>query len=62
MVNSLSASIETFNDRLSRKIKLEPVDRSQMRLETVEVDKLIELDDPARAIWDFVGRLDLGLQ
>jgi transposase len=45
----------------SRLVKLKPVDRSQMRMLTVEVDKLVEPDDPVRAIWEFVGRMDLSL-
>jgi transposase len=35
------------------------VDRQQGLLRSVVVDRLIEADHQARAIWDFVGRLDL---
>ncbi len=39
--------------------RVKPVDRSQMVLQTVDVEQLIEEDHPARAIWEFVGQLDL---
>src|SRR5260221_3584323 len=35
------------------------VNRQQMSWRAVDVDKLIEEDHPARAIWLLVGRLDL---
>ena len=40
--------------------RVKPVDREQMVLRAVEVDRLIEEEHPARAIWTLVGRLDLG--
>jgi transposase len=39
--------------------RLRPIDRSQLLLRPVVVEELIAEDHPARAIWDFVGRLDL---
>jgi transposase len=39
--------------------RIKPVDRSQMMMRPVDVEGLIEEDHPARAIWEFVGRLDL---
>ena len=42
------------------KPRVKPIDRSQMRLWPVKVEGLIREDHPARAIWEFVGRLDLG--
>jgi transposase len=39
--------------------RLKEVDRTQILLRTIEVERLIEEDHPARAIWEFVGRLDL---
>src|SRR5271156_876767 len=39
--------------------RLVSVDRRQMVLRAIEVERLIEADHPARAIWELVGRLDL---
>jgi len=39
--------------------RIKPVDRNQMMMRPVDVERLIEEDHPARAIWDFVGQLDL---
>lgn len=41
------------------KARIKPVDRSQMMMRPVDVECLIEEDHPARAIWEFSGRLDL---
>jgi hypothetical protein len=35
------------------------VNRQQMILRAIDVEKLIAADHPARAIWELVGRLDL---
>jgi transposase len=39
--------------------RLERVNRQQMMWRTVDVERLIEEDHPARAIWELVGKLDL---
>jgi len=39
--------------------RIKRVDRSQMMMRPVDVERLIEEDHPARAIWEFVGQLDL---
>ena len=45
--------------RMEAKPRLIPVDRKQMRIVPVDVERLIPEDHEARAIWDFVGSLDL---
>lgn len=39
--------------------RLKPIDRQQMLLHPVEIEKLISEDHEVRAIWEFIGRLDL---
>jgi transposase len=39
--------------------RVKPVDRAQLVWRTVDVERLIEEDHPARAIWAFAGQLDL---
>jgi transposase len=43
----------------SRLPRLRVVDRAQMCWHVVDVERLIEDDHPARAIWELVGGLDL---
>lgn len=43
------------------KLRLQPIDRQQIVLEVVDVDRLVGQDHQVRAIWDLLGRLDLGL-
>ena len=40
-------------------VRVKPVDRSQMSWQMLDVERLIEPDHPARAIWELVGRLKL---
>jgi transposase len=39
--------------------RLKPIDRKQLVLRPVDVERLVEDDHPARAIWELVGQLDL---
>lgn len=39
--------------------RLKPVDRSQQVWRAVDVERLIEQDHPARAIWELTGQVDL---
>lgn len=39
--------------------RIKPIDRNQMMMRPVDVERLIEEDHPARGIWEFVGQLDL---
>lgn len=41
--------------------RLKPINRQQMILRTVMVEDLLDMDHPARAIWELVGGLDLSL-
>ena len=42
-----------------RRVRLKPINRQQMMLRPVEVETLVAEDHEVRAIWEFVGRLDL---
>ena len=42
--------------------RLITANRSQLIMAPVDVENLIADDHPVRAIWEFVGRLDLGHQ
>lgn len=44
---------------INKELRLKSVNRQQMILRVVDVEKLIEPEHPARAIWELVGRLDL---
>jgi transposase len=41
------------------KPRLQPINRQQLILRTVDVEQLVPDDHEVRAIWEFVGRLDL---
>jgi transposase len=41
--------------------RLASIDRSQLVLRTVDVERLIEEDHSARSIWQLIGRVDLSL-
>jgi len=42
-----------------RAARCRPIERRQLLLRSVDVEKLVEEDHPVRAIWELVGRLDL---
>jgi len=42
-----------------RRVRLKPINRQQMMLRAVEVEKLVPEDHEIRGIWEFVGRLNL---
>jgi len=42
------------------KPRYEPIERNQVCWRAVDVERLIGEEHPARAVWEFVGRLDLG--
>ena len=39
--------------------RFEPINREQMVMRAVDVEQLVDQEHPVRAIWEFVGRLDL---
>lgn len=41
------------------KPRVRAIDRQQLQMRTVDVENLVDADHPVRAIWEFVGRLDL---
>ena len=49
------------SDRNAPCPRLASIDRRQLLLRTVDVERLIDEDHSARSIWELVGRLDLGL-
>ncbi len=42
------------------RVRQKEINRQQLLLRPVEVEKLVEKDHPVRAIWELVGRLNLG--
>lgn len=48
-----------MSEVIARALRLITADRNQLVMTTVDVERLIPDDHPARAIWEFVGCLDL---
>src|SRR5207249_12250769 len=44
---------------ISKLPRFQPIDRTQILLRTTDVESLIAEDHPARAIWIFLGRVDV---
>ena len=40
-------------------VRCKPIDRRQLMLRSVDVERLVEEDHPVRAIWELVGQVDL---
>src|SRR5207247_8110969 len=47
------------DERRGAKPRYEVIDREQLFWRVVDVERLIGEEHPARAIWEFVGKLDL---
>jgi len=47
------------NFESARKPRFQPINREQLSWRSMNVERLIAEEHPARAIWDFVGKLDL---
>jgi transposase len=56
--NGAAASAEDQTEG-ARKPRFQQIDREQLFWRMVNVERLIAEDHPARAIWEFVGKLDL---
>jgi len=41
------------------KPRLKPIDRRQMMMRSIDIEKLVEGDHPVRAIWEMLGQVDL---
>jgi transposase len=39
--------------------RLKPINRQQLLMRSIDVEKLIEADHPARAIWEMLGQVDM---
>ena len=53
--------VEKLETRLSApaRPRLKPINRQQLLMRSIDVEKLIEADHPARAIWEMLGQVDL---
>lgn len=56
---SVGGARPTGEESGERRPRFRVIDRSQSKMRVLVIDRLIGEDHPARAIWDFVGRLDL---
>lgn len=54
-----AGSLEKEEEERARKPRFQAIDREQLCWRMVDVERLIADDHPARAIWEFVGKLDL---
>jgi hypothetical protein len=50
---------EPVTAETEREARLKPVNRNQLLLRTIDVDKLVERDHLVRALWELAGRLEL---
>jgi transposase len=41
------------------KARLKPIDRRQMVMRTIDMERLVEADHPVRAMWEMLGQVDL---
>jgi transposase len=59
MENHEAEPMSEARDKQKAKPRFEPINREQMVMRAVDVERLVDQDHPVRAIWEFVGRLDL---
>src|SRR6267142_777502 len=55
----VSTAPAPVSSSVAAKPRVKAVDRSQITWQMLDVERLIEQDHPARAIWELVGRLNL---
>src|SRR5690242_19351325 len=48
-----------LTDSVPHRPKIEPINRRQLLLRTVDIEQLVPENDPVRAIWDLTEQLDL---
>ncbi len=53
------SSVTVPQGEQQRQVRRKEINRQQLLLRPVEVEKLVDLDHPVRAIWELVGRLNL---
>jgi len=64
MRNSPASQLEAVSsgqDEVEKRLRLKAIDRKGIFLCPVDVENLIDEEHSARAIWEFVGQLDLGM-
>jgi len=54
-----NTSVTPLRGEEQRRVRRKEINRQQLLLRPVEVEKLVDLDHPVRAIWELVGRLNL---
>jgi transposase len=57
--NTLGLKTEKVAEEKTRRVRLKRINREQMVLRPIEVERLVAEDHEVRAIWEFVGRMDL---
>jgi transposase len=55
----LELKVGEVQEEKTRRVRLKPINRQQMVLRPVEVEELVPEDHEVRAVWEFVGRMDL---
>jgi transposase len=57
--NASGLKTEKVEEEKTRSVRLKPINRQQMVLRPMDVERLVPEDNGVRAVWEFVGRLDL---
>jgi transposase len=54
-----NSSVTPWKGEEQRRVRRKEINRQQLLLRPVEVEKLVDLDHPVRAIWELVGQFNL---